>query len=141
MVSTGNHYFSLRVDRLFVAVSGYLANGAINGCYINSYYINDYYILYILPPGRMVKPTSTIWGVTTSPRNLANKRSAPICPILSLGVSTLASFGTIDWPISWPWKPAIAMSWGWIAPDADIQIRHQWLNHHWYRKYCRFVDN
>lgn len=66
----------------------------------------------MLPPGITVKPTSTIRGLTVSPRSRAKRRSAPICPMRSRGVNTLASFGTITWPISWPWKPAIAISLG-----------------------------
>ena len=41
----------------------------------------------ILPPGITVKPTSTMRGHTVSPRSRASRRSAPICPMRSRGVS------------------------------------------------------
>src|SRR5688572_21521725 len=56
----------------------------------------------MLPPADIVNPTSTILGTTSSPRSLASRRSAEICPILSRGVSTLASGGSIACPMLCP---------------------------------------
>ena len=46
-----------------------------------------------------VKPKSNILGVIASPRMRASSRSAPMRPIRSRGVRTLASRGSITWPI------------------------------------------